>query len=357
MHPTDDEPVRQRELRFARRVHHVRTLGAALSALLVASVLARDGAPAWTWALWAFNGFLWPLLAHWLTLRASEPGQSAQRYLVFDSAAAGLWIALMQFNLVPSAVLLAMVSMDKIAVGGWRFLARTTLPLVAVCALASAALGFPVRLESSMSNVLATLPFLFVYPIALASITYGLGRSVAMKNRQLERLNRIDVVTGLLNRRGWNETLAAELARHARTRRPAVLMLVDVDGFKAVNERHGHLAGDAVLRSVSSVLRACTREIDTPARYGGDKFGVLLAETSQAGALRVAERVRTVFLAERTAEAAAEGCTVSIGLAQADLSVVTPDEWLTRADTAMYRAKAGGRNRVEPHGVLAGQLY
>src|SRR5690606_27759428 len=136
MHPTDDEPVRQRELRFARRVHHVRTLGAALSALLVASVLARDGAPAWTWALWAFNGFLWPLLAHWLTLRASEPAQSAQRYLVFDSAAAGLWIALMQFNLVPSAVLLAMVSMDKIAVGGWRFLARTTLPLVAVCALA-----------------------------------------------------------------------------------------------------------------------------------------------------------------------------------------------------------------------------
>ncbi|MBJ6978165.1 diguanylate cyclase [Luteimonas sp. MC1895] len=357
MHPTDDEPVRQRELRFARRVHHVRTLGAALSALLVASVLARDGAPAWTWTLWAFNGFLWPLLAHSLTLRSSEPAQSAQRFLVFDSAAAGMWIAIMQFNLVPSAVLLAMVSMDKIAVGGWRFLGRTTLPLLAACALTSTALGFAVRLESSMSNVLATLPFLFVYPIALATLTYGLGRSVALKNRQLERLNRVDVVTGLLNRRGWNETLGAELARHARTRRPAVLMLVDVDGFKAVNERHGHLAGDAVLRSVSSVLRACTREIDAPARYGGDKFGVLLAETSQAGALRVAERVRTAFLAERTAEAAAEGCTLSIGLAQADLSVVTTDEWLTRADTAMYRAKAGGRNRVEPDGTLAGQLY
>ena len=355
MHLTEDEHVRRRELRFAGRVHQVRTLGGALSALLVASVLAGNGAPAWTWALWGFNGFLWPLLANRLTLRSPEPAQAAQRYLVFDAAAAGMWIALMQFNLVPSAVLLAMVTMDKIAVGGWRFLARTLPALLAGCALASTALGFPMRLESSMANVLATLPFLFVYPIALATITYGLGRSVADKNRQLERLNRIDVLTGLLNRRGWNEALTAELARHARTRRPAVLMLVDVDRFKAVNDSHGHMAGDAVLRSVSSVLRACTREIDTPARYGGDEFGVLLAETSLAGAMRVAERVRGAFVAERPAEAAACDCTLSIGLAQADLSVVTPDEWLKRADTAMYRAKARGRNRVEPDAALVEQ--
>lgn len=355
MHLTDDADVRRRELRFAGRVHHVRTLGAALSALLVASVLAANAAPAWQWVLWAFNGFLWPLLANRLTLRASEPAEAAHRYLVFDSAAAGAWIAIMQFNLVPSAVLLAMVTMDKIAVGGWRFLARTTPPLVASCALVAAAQGFAFRPESSMANVLATLPFLFVYPIALATITYGLGRSVADQNRQLERLNRVDVLTGLLNRRGWNEAMAAELARHARTRRPAVLMLVDVDRFKAVNDAHGHLAGDVVLRSVASVLRGCTREIDQPARHGGDEFGVLLAETNLAGAMRVAERVRTAFLAERTPEAAAAGCTLSIGLAQADLSVVNADEWLKRADAAMYRAKAGGRNRVEPKVVLAGQ--
>ena len=356
MQLTEDGHLRQRELRFAGRVHHVRTLGGALSALLVASVLAGNGAPAWAWVMWALNGFAWPLLANWLTLRSPEPSQAARRYLVVDSAAAGMWIAVMQFNLVPSAVLLAMVSMDKIAVGGWRFLARTTPALLAACVLTSAVLGFPVRLDSSMSNVLATLPFLFIYPVALATITYGLGRSVALKNRQLERLNRIDVLTGLQNRRGWNETLGAELARHARTRRPAVLMLVDVDNLKAVNDTHGHAAGDAVLRSVSSVLRACTREIDTPARYGGDEFGVLLAEANLVDAMRVAERVRTAFIAARPAQAAAEDCTLSIGLAQADLSVVNADEWLKRADTAMYRAKAGGRNRVEPDATLVREL-
>lgn len=355
MHLTEDEVVHARELRFAGRVHQVRSLGGALSALLVASVLAGNGAPAWTWLLWAFNGFAWPLLANRLTLRSPEPSQAAMRYLVFDSAAAGIWIAIMQFNLVPSAVLLAMVTTDKIAVGGWRFLGRTAPALLAACALASAALGFPVRLESSMANILATLPFLFVYPVALATITYGLGRNVAGKNRQLERLNRVDVLTGLLNRRGWNEALVSELARHARTRRPAVLMLVDVDNFKAVNDSHGHAAGDCVLCCVASVLAASTREIDVPARYGGDEFGVLLAETSMEGAQRVAERVRTAFLAERPEEAAELDCTLSIGLAEADLSVVTADEWLNRADAAMYRAKAGGRNRVEREGAAAGR--
>lgn len=346
MQLTRPADVRERELRFCARVHRVRTLGAALSAILVAAVLLELQVPAWAWALWAFNGFGWPPLARWLMLRSPEPTLAAHRHLVVDSMAAGAWIAAMQFNLVPSAVLLAMVTTDKIAVGGWRFLGRTLPALVLACTGVSALLGFPVRLESSMPVVLATLPFLFAYPLALAAITFRLGRRYTARNRQLERLNRVDVLTGLRNRRGWNEAMTAELARHARTRRPSVLMLVDVDNFKAVNDRHGHVAGDRVLRCVADVLAACTRDIDTPARYGGDEFGVLLVETGLRGGLRVAERVRTAFMEARPPEA--EGCTLSIGLSEVDLSVVTADEWLQRADAAMYRAKAAGRNRVEP---------
>ena len=348
------EEVRERELRFVGRVHQVRTLGGALSALLVASVLAAHQAAPWLWVLWAVNGFAWPLLAHWLTLRSPEPAQAAHRWLVFDSAFAGAWIGVMGFNLVPSAVLLAMVTMDKIAVGGWRFLARTTPPLLLACLAAWALAGFQVRLESSQANILATLPFLFGYPIALAGITYGLWRRVAQKNRQLECLNRVDVLTGLDNRRGWNEAIARELARHARTRRPAVLMLVDVDNMTDVNASHGRAAGDEVLRGVAAVLSECAREIDTVARHGGDEFGMLLAETDLGGALEVACRVRSNFLAQRPAEAAACGCTLSIGLAEVDLAVVTVDEWLRRADAALCSAKAAGRDRVEVSALLAG---
>ncbi|WP_165942155.1 sensor domain-containing diguanylate cyclase [Luteimonas arsenica] len=354
MQLTDQAEVRERELRFVARVHHMRTLGAALSALLVASVLHGNGAPAWAWALWAFNGFAWPVLANRLTLRSPEPVQAAHRYLMMDSAAAGAWIAIMQFNLVPSAVLLAMVTMDKVAVGGWRFLGRAAPALLLACGGVWLLQGFPVSLESSLPQILATLPFLFAYPVALAATTYGLGRSIAERNRQLQCLNRIDALTGLANRRGWNEAMVAELARHARTRRPAVLMLVDVDNLKDVNDTSGHLVGDEVLRCVASVLSSCTREIDTPARYGGDEFGVLLAETNLRGGMRVAERVRTAFLEQRPAEAARGDCTLSIGLAEADLSVVNAEEWLKRADAAMYRAKAAGRNRVEPATVAFG---
>jgi len=352
MQLTGDDEIQARELRFVQRVHYMRTLGAALSALLVAAVLAERGASAGIWGLWGFNGFLWPLLARWLTLRARDPTSASRQCLALDSAAAGTWIAIMEFNLVPCSVLLVMVTMDKIAVGGWRFLGWTAPALLAGCVLVSAALGFPVHLESSMPVVLATLPFLFVYPVALATIAYERGRRVIANNRQLECLNRIDVLTGLRNRRGWNEAMTAELARHARTRRPAVLMLVDVDKLKEVNDNHGHVVGDRVLSSVAGVLTGCTRDIDTPARIGGDEFGVLLAETSLAGALRVAERVRTAFIDQRPPEAAGQDCTLSIGLAEVDLSVITADEWLKRADAAMYRAKARGRNRVEPDRAL-----
>ena len=346
MQLTEQDAIRGRDQRFAARMHRMRTLGGALSALLVAAVLGSRDTPAWTWALWALNGFAWPQLAWWLSRRASDPRSVEFRNLVVDSAAGGFWIAAMGFSLVPGAVLASMLTMDKIAAGGWRFLARTAPAMLMAAGAACFLLDVPVRLQSDLSHVLGTLPFLFVYPAALAAVTFELGHSVARKNRQLQRLNRVDVLTGLRNRRGWNEAMAAELARHARTRRPAVLMLVDVDNLKEVNDTHGHLVGDEVLRSVADVLRECTREIDTPARYGGDEFGVLLAETDLAGALDVAERARTVFLSRRPAVAAEQACTLSIGLAEADLSVVTADEWLHRADAAMYRAKAG-RNRVE----------
>lgn len=344
------DEVREREVRFVGRVHHVRTLGGALSALLVASVLAADEAPRWLWILWALNGFAWPHLARWLTLRSPEPAQAAHRWLVFDAAFAGAWIGVMGFNLVPSAVLLTMVTMDKIAVGGWPFLTRTMPGLVLACLGAWALSGFQVRLESSQANILATLPFLFAYPIALATITYGLGRNVVQKNRQLECLDRVDALTGLGNRRGWNEAIARELARHARTRRPAVLMLVDVDRMKDVNATHGRVAGDQVLRAIAGALSACTREIDTVARSGGDEFGVLLVETGLRDAQQVAERIRSAFLAGRPPEAAACDCTLSIGLAEVDLAVVTADEWLRRADAAMCSAKTSGRNRVSVAG-------
>lgn len=346
-----DVDARGADLRFVQRMWWMRSLGAVLCMLPIAVVLHERGAPPATWVALFANGFLWSHVAYLHSRRSRDPRRAEFRNLMADSALGGAWIAVMGFNIVPSALIAAMQSVDKITIAGWPFLARTAVLQVATCLVVSALLRFPIELHSSMAVVVACLPFLFTYPMAISSASYRLSRKVVQQNRQLQRLNRIDVVTGLPNRRHWNEVVTGELARFLRTRRPAVLLLIDVDNFKEVNDRHGHATGDDVLRCIAGVLRASIREIDMPARYGGDEFGVLLTETDARGGRDVAERIRTTFLAMRGAEAAAEHCTLSIGLAEADRALATVDDWVRRADAAMYQAKAGGRNRVEQYRV------
>ena len=138
------------------------------------------------------------------------------------------------------------------------------------------------------------------------------------------------------------------MARHERSNETLVLLIVDLDDFKAVNDRHGHPAGDAVLRAVVTVLVASVRDMDTVNRYGGEEFAVILPQTDPANGLRVAERIRE-NVAATPLEAGLAGplrLTVSIGLA------VYPDDaggksgLIECADRALYAAKRTGKNRV-----------
>lgn len=319
----------------------------ALCALPIGSVLFAMGASWPLWVLLVLNGIAWPQVALWRARRSQDPRGAELHNLLVDSAMGGAWIAVMQFNLLPSALLVTMVSIDMVGVAGWRSLGRSAAAQVIACLLVSAVQDFPVQLHTSMPTVVAALPLLLAYPLAMSALAYRLLGRVAEQNRQLERLNRIDVLTGLPNRRHFEEAAGNELARYLRTRRPAVLMLIDVDNFKEVNDRHGHATGDEVLRLVATAVRTAIRDIDTPARYGGDEFAVLLTETQVRGALEVAQRVRTAFLSTRGEAAEHEHCTLSIGLAEADRLLVTVEDWVRRADAAMYLAKDNGRNRIE----------
>ncbi len=336
-----------RDLRFVRRIHRMRTLGLGLGVLPIASVLYQQHAPLWVWAVLFLNGYVWPHAAYLLSRRSRQPSRTEFRNLMADSALGGMWIAAMQFNVLPSALLAVMLSVDKIGVAGWRFMARTATAQVLACAAVSAVLGFPVELHSTMFNIYASLPFLFAYPMAISTAAFELGRKVIRQNQQLEHLNRIDDITGLYNRRHWEEATERELARFMRTRRPAVVMMIDLDGFKQINDRYGHIAGDTVLRSVADVLKESVREIDTPARYGGDEFCVLLAETNAQGARELAERLRALVEGMAFEQAPGAHCTISIGIAEANRLLVSVEDWVDLADTAMYRAKNSGRNRAE----------
>jgi diguanylate cyclase len=191
----------------------------------------------------------------------------------------------------------------------------------------------------------ACLPLLVVYPLATSAISNTLARKVAEQNRKLEELGRTDALTGLANRRHAFGVAEAEFARFRRSGRPATLLILDVDNFKGINDRHGHPVGDDVLSGLAAILREETRAVDTAARYGGDEFMIVMPETRQGGAQELGRRVRLRLAALALAAAPGLRCTVSIGAAEACGELADVDAWINLADQALYRAKALGRDR------------
>jgi diguanylate cyclase (GGDEF)-like protein len=175
--------------------------------------------------------------------------------------------------------------------------------------------------------------------------------AVSLKNSQLFREVREnslrDGLTGCLNRAHTLEVLDAEIRRARRSKLPLSLVMFDLDNFKAINDRHGHLCGDAVLAAVGAVMKAELRGSDLKCRYGGDEFMVILPDTPLAGARQVCENLRRQLMSrgvpwndEQVAVTASFGITTVVAGDQDPLTVVA------RADAALYRAKAAGRNDV-----------
>lgn len=183
-------------------------------------------------------------------------------------------------------------------------------------------------------------------PYAVCGFAVDVTDRVAMA-RELERLATTDPLTGLGNRRRFDEHLDIETARAARSGEPLSLLLCDVDYFKRFNDRYGHPRGDACLASVAGALEsAIRRPADLAARYGGEEFALVLPNTNMEGATNTAERVRAAVraLAIPHLDSEGRGClTVSVGVASVT-GAWTPVEIIALADRALYEAKAAGRD-------------
>jgi two-component system cell cycle response regulator len=168
------------------------------------------------------------------------------------------------------------------------------------------------------------------------------------ENARLEILAHTDPLTQVLNRRALTTRLGAEMERARRYQAVLTMLMLDLDHFKVVNDTHGHLVGDDVLRTVAGFLQSAIRSVDIVARYGGEEFVVVLPETDFPGGMVFAERVLAQIA--RHPFGATHGplsITASVGVAvYPGEGVATVDDLFVRADGALYRAKAGGRNRV-----------
>jgi diguanylate cyclase (GGDEF)-like protein len=218
------------------------------------------------------------------------------------------------------------------------------LPLVARGAVIGAVVGLAAERSATPPNYDAAARRALSLLLDPAAVALDNARRIT----QAEALSVTDDLTRLFNARFLKQALTRELKRSVRSGRPLSLIFLDLDGFKGVNDRFGHLRGSRTLVEFASILRACARETDVLARYGGDEFALILPETDQAGAQSVAERIRA-----RVAEfsfLASEGLdvrlTTSIGFASRDAGRQTVTDLLQAADEAMYWVKAHGKNGI-----------
>lgn len=335
-------------VRFVQRIYRLRVIGLGVGFFCVAAGFLQNPV---TWPLWLAlfgHGYLWPHMARHWALKSAVPYRAERRNLVIDAAIGGFWIAALNGNLVPSAVIISMLSMDNIAAGGLRLFMRGLYASIVACLLGWWLLDARFLPQSDLATILACLPMMALYPLALGKSTYEMSKKLAERSREFEIVSQTDGLTRLFNRRYWESLLIAEFEQRSQgpsSSHQAFLLLLDLDHFKSINDTHGHLTGDEVLRNFSRLLRGALRADDLIGRYGGEEFVVILRDIAPVEALRLSQRL---VEAARSADEANNlyGCTVSAGLVPFSADMEAHFVWLQRADHAMYCAKESGRDRL-----------
>ncbi|MCW8091849.1 sensor domain-containing diguanylate cyclase [Alteromonas sp. ASW11-130] len=172
-------------------------------------------------------------------------------------------------------------------------------------------------------------------------------RRVERLNEELKIMSRIDGLTGLYNRRYWQERFDMKFKLAKRRDKPVTAMMLDIDHFKKVNDTYGHQAGDRVIQALANVIKCSVRETDLAGRYGGEEFAIVLTDTDAKNAHTVAERIRSAAEATTVAHDGNNiSFTVSLGLSEYGDHCQSAMEWLELADQALYDAKVSGRNQI-----------
>lgn len=333
-------------LSFARRIYLPRAIGLAVGSVCVATALYPLPLTHWIWALLVLHAYVWPHLAWQWARRSANPYKAELRNMLCDSFAGGVWVALMGFSVLPSVAILAMMAMQNIAANGLRLMALGLLANLLGALICVALLSPPVQLASTPLETYACLPLLVIYPIFVGWMGYKVARKLAEHKRILSRLSRTDSLTGLINHGSWKDLLQIEFSKGRSLHRPCCVALIDIDHFKAINDRYGHIVGDSVLKHLSQTLRDTIRDTDLAGRYGGDEFCLILPGTHLYQAVDVLERLRQVVDDHCDARIPGLKVSLSIGIAAFESHITDASMWLHAADQALYTAKSNGRNQV-----------
>lgn len=346
-----------------------RTLSFAVLCLLVGLHIAPWQPAPWAWALLGLQFLVYPHAVYRRALRSRDQLAAEFGHMRLDAFCFGLWSAALGFPLWIAFLLAIGPGINLAAFEGGRGVARAAAlhALGMLVALPGAGLRFlpDTSLAVSLLCIFGLSSYLLLYGLSAHQRTQTLQRvreklhenEVALK-AQLEEIRLLqtqlreevdrDHLTGLYNRRYLAATIDREFARCARDGMPLALMMVDIDHFKQINDRHGHPFGDTVLVAVARVLGGALRAGDIACRYGGEEFMLLLPNMPLAAARERAEAIRRrVAGLELSAGSLSVPVRISAGVAEAPQDATDAESLIRQADAALYRAKAQGRDRVE----------
>lgn len=304
--------------------------------------------PLWTATFTAANLVFFALIRTRVNLRFKDPSMTMAQMAVAIAA-----VAMVLYHAEAARGALLMLLLVILIFGVLQLKTVEVLLMGALCSVAYGvvivllSVNRPTKVNVELEWVqwialTATLAVLCPFVGYLGNIRQRLGESL----RTIKELAQHDALTGLFNRHHLANTLERELARCARGTAPFLLVVVDIDHFKRINDTHGHLAGDRVLQAVAKQLHDTLRKGDYLARFGGEEFVLLMMADGLAAAQTACDRLQKSVEELRMDELGAQRVTVSIG-GSFYRPQDTEGSLLERADNAMYRAKANGRNRTE----------
>lgn len=344
--PSPDSNDRARDTRFVRRMHRMRMLGVVLTALPIAAYLSETDGHPWLWIALAANVIVWPQVAWRLGLRARRPARMELWSLTLDGVAGGCWVAVMQLSALPSVLVASILLSDRYAAGGWPLVRRAALGFVVALVATLAARGGVVDLAVSERVMLASLPLLAIYPLALSILGRRLAVRVAHQNRQLASLEPLGARGELPTRQRFTEQASAFVRTPAVDNQHATLMVICLDRAAAISASYGPGVDEAVLALMTDTVKDIARNSGVPARWDQHAFALLLPRTDEDLATSIGElirmRVRQIALEEHPQF---QG-TASIGIAIWPGRWGGSGDWLRGAEGAMQQAQRLGGDCV-----------
>ncbi len=351
-----------------RMNYRYRALSWAMVFLVIGSHLAVRETSPWVWAALVWQFLLYPHLVYWRARCAPDSLRAETHNLLIDAVLIGVWLAALGFPLWIAGMLSIGIGMNLTVFRGVWGLVQALLALLLGAGLWMAVFGLRFEPDASLTTALLSITCQAVYLLMFSQGVYvrtiklnetrlELRQSeLALKHqiheiqvlqaRLTEQANR-DPLTGLFNRRYLDATMARELARCQRESQVLCVILIDIDHFKRINDSHGHAVGDQVLKALAVLLEDGARASDVVCRYGGEEFLVLLPGMPLEAARERAEHYRAMAKASPLVVGdVVLTVHLSIGIASFPLNAGDMRSLIVAADTALYYAKAAGRDRV-----------